>query len=259
MRRTFSGYVLVLAALALPGHSAEAASPRYSYVTSRLRPSLRLFPSVEMRGQAVMIRVTHIDVPSLEVNVAGRNVGTWTTAALEAVALQQRGVARGVTAPRPSRHLSTRAACSSRRACHVFRWMALAGVRTRHAVEADVPRPARGCGVVGANRASRRSSRRDQALASLGRRPSRPPPTPEARDRIHAPGAPRRQRSTRGVRHRRTRTPKRSVETARGKRGPVAQTIKTRAAGNRPRGWLPRQPHPVSAARQLLTWLPPKR
>ena len=71
VRRTFSGYVLVLAALALPGHSAEAASPRYSYVTSRLRPSLRLFPSVEMRGQAVMIRVTHIDVPSLEVNVAG--------------------------------------------------------------------------------------------------------------------------------------------------------------------------------------------
>jgi hypothetical protein len=71
VRRTFSGYALVLAALVLPGHSAETASPRYSYVTSRLRPTLRLFPPVEVRGQAVMIRVTHIDVPSLEVNVAG--------------------------------------------------------------------------------------------------------------------------------------------------------------------------------------------
>lgn len=71
MRRAFSGYALVLAALAVTGHSAAAVSPRNSYVTSRLRPSLRLFPPVVVRGQAVMIRVTDIDVPSLEVNVAG--------------------------------------------------------------------------------------------------------------------------------------------------------------------------------------------
>ena len=71
MRRTFSGYALVLAALALAGHSAGAVSPRAIYMTSRLRPSLRLFPPVVVRGQAVTIRVTDIDVPSLEVNVAG--------------------------------------------------------------------------------------------------------------------------------------------------------------------------------------------
>ena len=71
MRRTFSGYALVLAALALAGDSAEAVSPRDSYVASRLRPSLRLFPPVAVRGQPVTIRVTDIDAPSLEVNVAG--------------------------------------------------------------------------------------------------------------------------------------------------------------------------------------------
>ena len=69
MRRTFSGYALVLTALALPGHSAEAVTPGYSYVTSPLRPSLRLLPPVVVRGQAVTIRVTDIDVPSLEVKV----------------------------------------------------------------------------------------------------------------------------------------------------------------------------------------------
>ena len=71
MRRAFSGYGLVLAALALAGNSAEAVSPKYSYATSRLHPSLRLFPPVAVRGQAVKIRVTDIDVPSLDVNVAG--------------------------------------------------------------------------------------------------------------------------------------------------------------------------------------------
>ena len=71
MRRTLSGCALVLAALALPGHSAEAVGPRDGYVPSRLRPSVRLLPRVVVPGQTVMIRVTDIDVPSLEVNVAG--------------------------------------------------------------------------------------------------------------------------------------------------------------------------------------------
>ena len=71
VRRTFSWYALVLAALALPGHSSEAVGPVYDDVTSRPTPSLRLFPRVAVRGQAVMIRVTDVDVPSLEVNVVG--------------------------------------------------------------------------------------------------------------------------------------------------------------------------------------------
>ena len=71
MRRAFGGYALVLAALALAGDSAEAVSPRHGHVTSRLRPSLQLFPPVVVRGQAVRVRVSGIDVPSLEVNVVG--------------------------------------------------------------------------------------------------------------------------------------------------------------------------------------------
>ena len=222
MRRTFSGYALVLAALALASGSAEAVSPGYSNVTSRLRPGLRLYPPVAMRGQPVMIRVTDIDAPSLEVNLAGADIGARKAAALDAVALQRRGLAWGATPPCPSRHLSTRTARSRRRARHFFRSMAPAGVRTRHAVKAHIPRPARCGGVVGAKHAARRSARRNKALASHGRRPSRPPPTPEARDRIHPPGTPRRQRSTRGVPHSGTRKPQRPVETARSKRRAVA-------------------------------------
>ncbi len=71
MRRTLSGYALVLAALALAGDLAEAASPRDTYGTSSLLPRLRLYPAVVVRDQAVRIRVTGIDVPSLEVNVVG--------------------------------------------------------------------------------------------------------------------------------------------------------------------------------------------
>jgi hypothetical protein len=71
VRRTFSGYALMLAALVLAGDCAEAVKPRYGYAGGRLRPSLRLFPPVAVRGQAVMIRVSDIDVPSLEVNVVG--------------------------------------------------------------------------------------------------------------------------------------------------------------------------------------------
>ena len=219
MRRTFSGYVLVLAALALPGHSAEAASPRYSYVTSRLRPSLRLFPSVEMRGQAVMIRVTHIDVPSLEVNVAG---GT----SVHGQPLRWRplrfsnGAWRGAL-PLPVRRgiypLELRVRAGGR-VMSSDGW--LLRVFARGTQSRPTFRDLRGVAAWWVRTVHPGGARRDQALASLGRRPSRPPPTPEARDRIHAPGAPRRQRSTRGVRHRRTRTPKRSVETARGSVAP---------------------------------------
>ena len=70
--------------------------------------------------------------------------------------------------------------------------------------------------------ASRRRPRRVQALASLGRRHPRPAPTPNGRDRVHTPGPPRRQRPTRCVCHCRAREPRRSVETARSKRGPIA-------------------------------------
>ena len=71
MRRAFGGYALVLAALALTGDSAEAVSPGHGHVTSRLRPGLRLFPPVVVPGQAVRVRVTGLDVPSLEVHVVG--------------------------------------------------------------------------------------------------------------------------------------------------------------------------------------------
>ena len=82
--------------------------------------------------------------------------------------------------------------------------------------------------MVGADRASRGVPRRNSALASFGRRPPRPTPTPEAGDRVLPAGAPRRQGSTRGVRHRSTCEPERAVEAARSKRGAVA----LRAAGN---------------------------
>jgi hypothetical protein len=71
VRRAFGGYVLVVAALALAGDSAEAVSPRHGPVTSGLRPSLQVFPPVVARRQAVRVRVTGIDAPSLEVNVVG--------------------------------------------------------------------------------------------------------------------------------------------------------------------------------------------
>ena len=71
VRRTVSGFALVLAALALAGGSAEAVAPRHGDVASRLRPRLQLFPHVAVRGQAVLVSVTSVDVPSLEVNVEG--------------------------------------------------------------------------------------------------------------------------------------------------------------------------------------------
>jgi hypothetical protein len=71
VRRTVGGYALVLAALALAGGSAEAGAPRHGDVASRLRPRLQLFPHVAVRGQAVLVSVTSVDVPSLEVNVEG--------------------------------------------------------------------------------------------------------------------------------------------------------------------------------------------
>ena len=71
MRRTVSGFALVLAALALAGGSADAVAPRHGDVASRLRPRLQLFPHVAVRGQAVLVSVTSVDVPSLEVNVKG--------------------------------------------------------------------------------------------------------------------------------------------------------------------------------------------
>ena len=69
--RRFSGHGLVLAAIALACGSAAAGSPSYSHAASPTRLGLQLFPPVAVRGQVVMIRVTDIDVPSLEVNVAG--------------------------------------------------------------------------------------------------------------------------------------------------------------------------------------------
>ena len=71
MRPTLTVCALVSAALAVAAGSAEAVSPRYSYGTGSVLPGLRLYPSVAVPGQPVMIRVTDIDVPSLEVNVAG--------------------------------------------------------------------------------------------------------------------------------------------------------------------------------------------
>ena len=129
-----------------------------------------------------------------------------------------------VTSACASRDLCTRTAGSSRRAGHGFRSMALAGVCARDSVEADVSGSSRRRGVVAARDTSWRRSRRVQALASLGRRHSRPAATPEARDRIHTPGAPCRQRSTRGVYHCGACKPQRSVETARGKLGPIGRT-----------------------------------
>ena len=119
MRRTFSGYALVLAALALASGSAEAVSPGYSNVTSRLRPGLRLYPPVAMRGQPVMIRVTDIDAPSLEVNLAG---GTsvlgkplrWTQLRFSD------GAWRGAL-PLPVRAVCPSTSRSRRRARHFFR------------------------------------------------------------------------------------------------------------------------------------------
>jgi hypothetical protein len=71
VRRTFSGYALVLAALALAGGSAAAVTPRDTHATSSALPRLRLYPAVVVRDKPVRIRVTDIDVPSLEVNVVG--------------------------------------------------------------------------------------------------------------------------------------------------------------------------------------------
>ena len=151
VRRTFSGYAVVLAALALPGHSSEAVSPRHSDVTSRPSPSLRLFPRVAMRGQAVLVRVTDVDVPSLEVNVVG---GT----SVHGQALRWKplrfsdGAWRGAL-PLPVRRGIYPVELRVRERGRVMASgrLALARVRTRHPVEAGVPRAARGRGVVGAN------------------------------------------------------------------------------------------------------------
>lgn len=71
MRRTIGSCALVLAALAVAGDSAEAVGPRNSHVRSSVLPRLHLYPSVAVRGQPVMIRVTGLDAASLEVNVTG--------------------------------------------------------------------------------------------------------------------------------------------------------------------------------------------
>ena len=70
MRRTVGSCALVLA-LAVAGDSAEAVSPRYTDGKGPVLPRLHLYPAVAVRGQPVMIRVTGLDVASLEVNVTG--------------------------------------------------------------------------------------------------------------------------------------------------------------------------------------------
>ena len=79
--------VSVAAVLALVAASAATPAPPEQESTSvrvgqrssshttfgdvELPPRLRLYPSVALRGRAITIRVTGVDVPSLEVNVAG--------------------------------------------------------------------------------------------------------------------------------------------------------------------------------------------
>ena len=222
MRRTVSGFALVLAALALVGGSADAVAPRHGDVASRLRPRLQLFPHVAVRGQAVLVSVTSVDVPSLEVNVEG---GTSVSGhplgwrSLHLVDGEWRGavplpVRRGVYSLELRVREGGRVMSSSQWLLRVFAH----GTQS----EAGLPIPARGRGVVGADRASRGVPRRNSALASFGRRPPRPPPTPEARDCVLPTGAPRRRGSTRGIRHRSTCKPDRTVEAARSKRGAVS-------------------------------------
>jgi len=71
LRRTFGGYVLGVAALALVGGSAAAGLHRSGDGASRVRPQLRVHPRVVRRGRAAAVTVTHVDLPSLEVLVAG--------------------------------------------------------------------------------------------------------------------------------------------------------------------------------------------
>jgi len=71
VRRTFSGSGLVLAALALACGLSAAGRPRPSDAAIPISARIRLFPAVAMRGQPVVIRVTALDVPSLEVKVVG--------------------------------------------------------------------------------------------------------------------------------------------------------------------------------------------
>ena len=70
MRRTFGGCGLVVAALVL-ACGTPAGRPTPTYAAIPISPRIRLFPAVAMRGQPVVIRVTALDVPSLEVNVVG--------------------------------------------------------------------------------------------------------------------------------------------------------------------------------------------
>lgn len=49
----------------------QRSSSQRAFADADLHPRLRLYPSVELRGRAATIRVTHVNVPSLEVKVVG--------------------------------------------------------------------------------------------------------------------------------------------------------------------------------------------
>src|SRR5262245_8861146 len=101
LRRTLGGYVIGVSALPLAG-SSTAPSPRPSdHTTSRTHPQLRVHPRLVRRGQAAAVTVTHVDLPSLEVLVAG---GTSSEGApLPWTPLRFRHGAWRGTLPRPAR------------------------------------------------------------------------------------------------------------------------------------------------------------
>src|SRR5262249_33120124 len=71
VRRALGGYVVGMAGGALGGTGASAGAPWVGDGPSRGHPQVRVHPRVVRRGQAAVIGVTGIDVPSLEVLVAG--------------------------------------------------------------------------------------------------------------------------------------------------------------------------------------------
>jgi len=101
LRRAFGGYLLGVAALALVGSSAAAGPHRLGDGGSRIHPQLRVQPRVVRRGRAAAVTVTHVELPSLEVLVAGGTTGLG--APLPWTPLRFRdGAWRGVL-PRPAR------------------------------------------------------------------------------------------------------------------------------------------------------------
>jgi len=101
LRRTLGGYVLGVSALALAGNSAAAAPHPLSHGTTQVHAQLRVHPRLVRRGQAAAVTVTHVDLPSLEVLVAGGTSSEGT--ALPWTPLRfRRGAWRG-TLPRPAR------------------------------------------------------------------------------------------------------------------------------------------------------------